>query len=55
MDNRTQILQIEKYRQRLARMRGRDVDCDIAARLWIRKYARLWRISHPTVKECVLS
>ena len=46
-DNRQQLDQIELYRQRLCRLLQRDVDLNVAALIWIRKYARLWRMRHP--------
>jgi len=48
MDNDTQISEIEKYHKFLTGLMGRDIDKNTAARIWIRKYAELWRIKHPT-------
>jgi len=55
MDNSSQIAEIRKYRERLSRMVGHDIDDDVAAQLWIRTYARLWRLTHPAERECALS
>ncbi|MBD3393944.1 MAG: hypothetical protein GF418_17550 [Chitinivibrionales bacterium] len=46
MDNYSQIAAIRRYREHLSRQVGRDIDANVAARLWVRKYARLWRIVH---------
>jgi hypothetical protein len=47
MDNLEQVRQIRRYRRYLFRATGIVIDPDTAARLWIRRYARLWRRLHP--------
>jgi hypothetical protein len=47
MDNRKQIDEILRYRERLSRLTGKRVDTETAAYIWIRHYARLWRLRHP--------
>ena len=42
MANRLQIREIERYHRHLCRC-GRDVSLEEAARVWIRRYAKLWR------------
>ena len=48
MDNEKQVWEIAKYQQYLAELIGKEIDKDFAARIWIRKYARIWRLLHPT-------
>ncbi len=47
-DNRQQLNEIERYRQKLSHMLRRDIDINFAAVIWIRKYALLWRLKHPS-------
>ena len=49
MDNLKQIEEIEKYRQRLSRILEHEIDPDVAALIWIRRYAELWRAAHPSM------
>jgi hypothetical protein len=51
MDNEKQVWEIAKYQQYLAELIGREIDKDIAARIWIRKYAKIWRLRHPISME----
>jgi hypothetical protein len=51
MDNEKQVWEISKYRQYLVELIGKNVDRDTAARIWIRKYAKIWRLRHPVVLE----
>jgi hypothetical protein len=46
MDNIQQIEEIKKYYRYLNRTVGRKIDLEFAAQVWIRKYARLWRMKH---------
>jgi hypothetical protein len=45
-DNRQQLLEIQKYQERLSRFIGRKIDNNTAASIWIRKYAKIWRMQH---------
>jgi len=47
MDNLQQLKAIKKYRRYLNRMVNREIDLEFAAQIWIRKYARIWRMKHP--------
>jgi hypothetical protein len=47
VDNDIQIREILKYDEHLRDCTGRDIPVEVAAAIWIRKYARLWRTSHP--------
>jgi hypothetical protein len=51
MDNEKQVWEIAKYQQYLAEMVGKEIDKDVAARIWIRKYAKAWRLRHPATLE----
>lgn len=51
MDNEKQVWEIVKYRQYLAELIGKEIDKDVAARIWIRKYAKIWRLRHPLAME----
>jgi hypothetical protein len=51
MDNEKQVWEIAKYQQYLADLIGKEIDKDIAARIWIRKYAQIWRLRHPASLE----
>jgi hypothetical protein len=44
MDNHIQIEEIRKYRQYLSEILGKDVDEETAARIWVTKYAEIWRM-----------
>ena len=46
MDNTLQLEEIRKYKQYLSMILGRDIDENAAARIWIRKYAKVWRLTH---------
>jgi len=50
-DNARQLSEIEIYRQRLSRLLNREVDLNAAAFIWIRKYARIWRLKHPAAQN----
>ena len=54
MDNEKQVCEITKYQQHLAELIGREIDKDIAAGIWIRKYAEIWRLRHPAPVESEL-
>jgi hypothetical protein len=54
MDNEKQVWEIARYQHYLAEMIGKDIDKDIAARIWIRKYAKIWRLRHPAPLESEL-
>lgn len=47
MDNLTQIEAIKKYWRHLCRLQGKEIDLEMAAGLWIEKYARYWRKKSP--------
>lgn len=51
MDNEQQIDEIRKYRDYLSDLLDTDVDCNLAAVIWISKYARIWRLMHPLQAE----
>lgn len=51
MDNILQIIEIHKYRTYLYNLLGMDIDFEISARIWIKKYAEIWRLRHPIGKE----
>jgi hypothetical protein len=42
MANILQVREIERYHRHLQRC-GRAVSVDVTARIWIARYARLWR------------
>jgi hypothetical protein len=44
MDNSLQIEEIKRYQRHLEELTGEKVDEEIAALLWIRKYAHSWRL-----------
>ncbi|HEX3020070.1 MAG TPA: hypothetical protein VHP36_07195 [Chitinispirillaceae bacterium] len=46
MDNLLQIIEIRKYRLYLCKLLNSNIDEEIAARIWIRKYAKIWRLKH---------
>ncbi|MBD3345448.1 MAG: hypothetical protein GF401_10340 [Chitinivibrionales bacterium] len=52
MDNIQQIKEIAHYRRRLSRIAGKDIPFNTAARIWVRKYAKLWRLRHPDFEPC---
>jgi hypothetical protein len=47
MDNEKQVWEIARYQQYLTELIGKEIDKDIAAGIWIRKYAKVWRLRHP--------
>jgi hypothetical protein len=51
MDNEKQVSEITRYQRYLAELIGKEIDSDIAARIWIRKFAKLWRLKHPLTLE----
>ncbi|NLL11972.1 MAG: hypothetical protein GX267_01070 [Fibrobacter sp.] len=51
MDNILQIIEIHKYRTYLCNLLGKDIDFEMSARIWIKKYAELWRLRHPIEKD----
>ncbi|KMQ52535.1 hypothetical protein CHISP_0802 [Chitinispirillum alkaliphilum] len=50
MDNDQQIEEIRKYLRRLAQ-KGKRVDENSAAFLWIQKYAEKWRDTHSSIDD----
>lgn len=55
MDNRLQCLEIQKFQQRLSRLLGRTIDRNVAATIWVRKYAKIWRLKHCQRQSLYLS
>jgi hypothetical protein len=53
MDNTLQIEEIKKYQRHLSEITGETVDEEVAALLWIRKYAQVWRLQHARFAEYV--
>jgi hypothetical protein len=51
MDNLEQVREILRYWRNLCQTTGMTIDPDMAARLWVRRYARQWRQRHPYVPE----
>jgi hypothetical protein len=51
MDNPQQIQEIIDYCRHLSRLAGRMINPEIAARIWIRKYARVWRLKHQVPEQ----
>ncbi len=51
MDNILQIIEIHKYHTYLCNLIGKNIDFEISARIWIKKYAKLWRLRHPIEKK----
>jgi hypothetical protein len=51
MDNLLQIDEIKKYQRYLQENTGEDVDEEMAALIWIRKYANQWRSRHTSIME----
>ncbi len=51
MDNILQIIEIHKYRAYLCNLLRTEIDFEITARIWINKYAEIWRLKHPLEKE----
>jgi hypothetical protein len=49
MDNIKQIEEILKYYKYLVKIIGKDIDINLAARIWIRKFAKIWRLQHPVL------
>ena len=52
MDNSKQIAEIRKYRLRLSKILRKEIDEDIAAEIWIRKYAEAWRLRRENRRLC---
>ena len=51
-ENKKQIVEIKKYQDRLSRFVGKKIDPNTAAIIWIRKYAKIWRMQHQlTLKQ----
>jgi hypothetical protein len=50
MDNLQQIEEIKKYCRYLNRTFSAKVDLEFAAQIWIRKYARLWRMKRQSFR-----
>ena len=46
MDNLEQIKEIMRYRKYLSSITHQDIDLEVAAFIWIRKYAQSWRTIH---------
>jgi hypothetical protein len=46
MDNQEQIKEIMRYRLHLSRITHHEIDLETAALIWVRKYARVWRLVH---------
>lgn len=51
MDNFLQIDEIKKYQRHLQEVTGEEVDEEVAALIWIRKYAHDWRLRHNTLMQ----
>ena len=51
MDNHQQLEEIEKYCRHLIQRTGLEVPAETAAGIWIRKYAKIWRLRHPAEEE----
>jgi len=51
VDNILQIIEIYRYRTYLCNLLGTDIDFEMTARIWINKYAEIWRLKHPIKKE----
>lgn len=49
MDNRQQIEEIRNFALHLCRLTGQLIPEELAARIWIRKYAKIWRLKHPVL------
>ena len=47
MDNYDQLSKILKYQEHLSTVVGKEIDNNVAAQIWIRKYAEVWRLKHP--------
>jgi hypothetical protein len=50
MDNQEQIREIMRYRLHLAHITHQEIDLETAALIWIRKYARVWRLVHESAE-----
>ncbi len=46
MDNQEQIKEIINYRDHLSQIIHRELNLDIVAAIWIRKFAKQWRNGH---------
>jgi hypothetical protein len=51
MGNDLQLIEIMRYHCHLHRL-GRASDLEVTARIWIRRYARLWR-QHRVERESI--
>lgn len=51
MDNFLQIIEIKKYKFYLNRLIGKEIKDTIAAAIWIRKYAKIWRSRHQKFQQ----
>ncbi|MBD3418891.1 MAG: hypothetical protein GF398_02115 [Chitinivibrionales bacterium] len=49
MDNHVQIKEIRQYREELIHKCRRSISENVAARLWIKRYAAQWRSQHPAI------
>ncbi|MCP4156762.1 MAG: hypothetical protein GY757_54110 [bacterium] len=47
MDNKQQIREIDRYCRYLKVLTGKEINLEAAAKLWISKYAAIWRKEHP--------
>ncbi|MFW5959607.1 MAG: hypothetical protein ACOCSE_00640 [Chitinivibrionales bacterium] len=47
MDNKKQLKAIIHYKNYLSHLSGHTISLNTAARIWVRKYAELWRLRHP--------
>lgn len=51
MDNFIQIKKIREFRQHLSKTTGKEIDMETAARIWVRKYAKIWRLHNNSVEK----
>jgi hypothetical protein len=51
MDNYLQIIEINKYKKYLSAITGKEIKGNIVAVIWIRKYAKIWRLLHQQIKQ----
>lgn len=54
MDNILQIREISRYRKYLCNLLKINIDAEIAARIWISKYAEIWRLKHQLVENVII-
>ncbi|MCP4220230.1 MAG: hypothetical protein GY765_36700 [bacterium] len=50
MDNIKQVREIKGYCLYLSLLTGRKIPIEVAAAIWIRKYADVWRLKHPALR-----